>query len=171
VTRRTLTFALLAAATACARDIHRIAPVHVSGLGFDMPGDWNEHLMTQQGVVTATWSPDDNDRKESMTVIRTKRSPLVAADGGDALAKLLARAEHTDSSKVSAVATPTGFKGVRVDVDFNPPGNLSSYHRVHAVLLDGTDLVHVLYTAQRPDRALSVFNGVLSSIHHEESRP
>jgi hypothetical protein len=48
--------------------------------------------------------------------------------------------------------TRHGFSGLRVEGTFTPPNQAASYHRIHAVLVDGESLVHVLYTARDPDR-------------------
>jgi len=57
-----------------------------------------------------------------------------------------------------------------VDVDFRPATATSTYRRTHVVLVegDGDELVHVLYTAQRPDPARVALEGVLDTIRREE---
>ena len=160
---------VVALAASCSNRMPGVKHVHVAQLGYDMRDDWQKDIATQRGVVTTVWTPEENDHKESVTVIRTDRSPAVASRAGETLSHLLARAEHADASHVAPVFTPFGLAGARVDTTFTPPNVDATYHRVHAVLVDGTSLVHVLYTALEPDETLTVFTGVLQSIHHEES--
>src|SRR5258708_4002091 len=137
-------------AASCSGHMPGVKHVHVAELGYDMRDDWQKDITTQRGVVTAVWTPEDNDRKESVTVIRTDRSPAVAGRAGETLANLLARAAHVDASLVTPVFTPFGLAGARVDTEFKPPNADATYHRVHAVLVDGKSLVHALYTALTP---------------------
>jgi hypothetical protein len=56
---------------------------------------------------------------------------------------------------------------VEITSDFVPAGLHASYHRVHAVVMDGDALIHVLYTARTPDPNLTVFRQIVDSIHQE----
>ena len=143
--------------------------IQLAHLGFDVPGDWHSNETNQEGLVTSVWTPDDNSRKESVTVIRSERSSEVAKAGLATLESLLASAQTpgAKASPATEVRTPQGLSGVRIDVDYVPPGLKASYHRVHVVLVDGSSLVHVFYTALSPDSNLEAFNAVLSSIREE----
>ncbi len=66
------------------------------------------------------------------------------------------------------IASDHGLSGVEVEIAFIPPGQSTRYHRVHAALLDGNRIVHVLYTAADPDPALTTFKQVIASLQHEE---
>lgn len=93
----------------------------------------------------------------------------MATAGPAAIEGLLASAQ-VPGAKISAtgpVKTEHGLSGVRIELDYVPPGMKHSYHRVHAVLVDGSTLVHVLYTARTPDPTLETFNQVLATIHEE----
>jgi hypothetical protein len=73
------------------------------------------------------------------------------------------------ASKATPLKTARGLSGARIDVDFVPAGLTERYHRVHVVLADADGaLVHVLYTAKKPDGDLKALSIVLDTIHHEE---
>jgi hypothetical protein len=65
------------------------------------------------------------------------------------------------------VKTARGLVGARVDLDFVPPGQPSRYRRVHVVLVDGSALVHVLYTAKHADVEGDAIGVVLDNLQHE----
>jgi hypothetical protein len=143
--------------------------VQLAHLGFDVPSDWKNADTKQRGLVTSVWTPEDNDQKESIVVIRSDRNPEVARADSQTLARLLSSAQAA-GAKVSATApitTQQGLSGVRIEVDYVPPGLSKTYHRVHVVLVNGDSLVHVFYTARSPDSGLAAFTMVLSSIHEE----
>jgi hypothetical protein len=142
-------------------------------LAFDVPADWQRADSTTRGVVTSVWTPPpgDNARKESVTVIYTELSPAVAKAGPSTVAQLLTQAQaslHGRLSQPASVTTRHGFVGARVDVDFVPPGRHETYHRVHAAFVDGGGLVHVIYTAEKPDVGLAAFDEVLATMHRGE---
>ena len=62
-----------------------------------------------------------------------------------------------------------GLHGARIEVDFVPPGTRRVYHRVHAVIVAGDSLVHVMYTAGDPDLSFEALNLVLGSLRHKEA--
>jgi hypothetical protein len=117
------------------------------------------------------WQPDDNDRKESITVIRTGLSPAVAKAGASGIEPYLAAAQRSlpDArvSKTKRITTAKGLHGARVDVEFTPQGQSEPYRRAHVVLVDGSALVHVLYTALEPDRDFDALGVVLDNLQHE----
>jgi hypothetical protein len=165
--RMLLAATALAAAISCGSSASQ--HVQVAHLGFSMPSDWHNVDSNQRGLVTSVWTPDENDHKESVTVIRTERSPDVAKAGQEAIETLLTSAQYP-GSKVAAtttIKTKQGMSGVQIEVDYVPPGLKHSYHRVHVVLVDGSSLVHVLYTALVPDPNLDTVNQVLASIREE----
>jgi hypothetical protein len=147
-------------------------PAQTGPLHYEAPASWQHQDSTEGGTTTTQWVPADNDRKESISVIRTPFDPALAKAGVDTIEQLLVSAQPTDP-QVSAlpvrVATKRALAGVRVEVDYVPPGQHDSYHRVHAVLLDGNALVHVLYTARNPDPQRSALQLVIDTLHHEES--
>lgn len=143
-------------------------------LAFDVPADWHRTDTAYRGVATAEWQPDDNERHESLVVVRTELAPAVAKSGVAQVGRLLASAQYSlarrHTTNLSPFVTPRGLQGARVDVDFDRPGSTDRLHRTHVVLAepDGASLVHVLYTAQRPDPARVALNGVLDTIRREE---
>jgi hypothetical protein len=169
--KRTLGLAVLAV-SACSDDAVATQTVQLAQLSFDVPADWERHDANRRAVEISEWTPDDNPRKESITVIRSQTSPAVAKAGVPALTPLLADAQKSlasvHASRVSSVTTARGLTGARIDVDFVPPGSKDRYHRVHAVFVDTTGaLVHVLYTAQKPNA--QAFEVVLNSLRNEEA--
>lgn len=145
-------------------------------LTFEVPTTWQRVDSAHRGVITAEWKPVDNDRRESVVVIRSSLSPAVAQAGGAVVERLLVDAQRSLSnphtSSVTPIATAHGLIGARVDVDFSRPGTTAKFRRTHVVLVDGQGdraaLVHVLYTAQHPDPARVALNGVLDTIRREE---
>lgn len=148
----------------------RVRVTHAS-LVFDVPENWQRVDYSRRGVATAVWQPDDNDRKESITVIRTEQSPAVAKAGAVGIEPYLAAAQRSllnaRVSKTKRITTPQGLEGARVELDFVPQGMSETYRRVHVVLADGSSLVHVLYTAKQPDRDTDAIGVVLENLKHE----
>ena len=172
--RPELTVVLAAALCACSsNDEPPREHVKLASLGFDVPASWKRTDVARRGVATAVWQPEDNDRKESITVIRSELSPAVAQAGAAGIEPYLAAAQralpHVHPSRVKRFTTATGIEGARVELDFIPPGQHETYRRVHVVLVDGSSLVHVLYTAKQPDRAQTALRVVLDNLHHEEA--
>lgn len=156
---------------ACSSDSIETQSVEVASVAFDVPATWQRHDANRRGVAIAEWIPDENGRKESVTVIRTETSPAVAKAGTASVEPLLIAAQkslaNVRASRVKRVTTARGMSGARVDIEFVPSGLEDRYHRTHVVLVDGSALVHVLYTARAPNAA--VLELVLASIHHEEA--
>jgi hypothetical protein len=158
----------------------------LASLRFDVPAHWkraepspsrllaNQAKSTVRGLEMAQWAPADNDRLESITIIRSERSPAVAKAGVSTLEQLLAHSQRSlrdvRASKATWLKTARGLAGARIDVDFTPPGTTDRYHRVHVVLADDTHgaLVHVFYTARNPERNLTALSIVLNTIRYEE---
>lgn len=161
----------LLATVACSSDSIETQSVEVASLAFDVPATWQRRDANRRHVAIAEWVPEDNERKESVTVIRTETSPAVAKAGAPAVEPLLVAAQRSlanvRASRVKRVTTARGMSGARVDIEFVPPGVEDRYHRTHVVLVDGSALVHVLYTARAPNAA--VLELVLASIHREEA--
>src|ERR1700683_867962 len=74
-------FVLLVVVGSCGIAGSSFQHVKLAHLGFDISGDWHNADSHQRGRVTSVWTPDGNERKESVTVIRTERSPAVANAG------------------------------------------------------------------------------------------
>jgi len=166
---KALLFAVVATTLSCGNGSVPSQHVQIAHLGFDVPDDWRNADTERNGLVTSVWTPANNDHKESITVIRSERSPAVASARISTIESLLASAQSPGArvSPAQLVTTAQGLSGVRIEVDYVPPGLTASYHRVHVVLVDGTSLIHVLYTARSPDASLQTFNLVLGSLHEE----
>jgi hypothetical protein len=172
---KTLFIALAAyAATACKVDTplaREKAQLH--DLSFDVPLGWQRIDKAHPGLETAEWRPQDTENyKESITVMRTELAPAVAKAGEPALEPYLRAAQRSlpdiHMLDVKHVATSKGLTGVRVDVDYVPPGLKDRYRRSHAVFVDGTQLVHVLYTARHDDADPAVLDLVVENLAHKE---
>jgi hypothetical protein len=162
----------LLAASACSTDAVATQRAQLASLSFDVPADWERHDANRRSVEISEWSPDENPRKESITVIRSQTSPAVAKAGVSAWEPLLAASQksltNVRASRVTRLTTARGISAARVELDFVPAGAKQSYHRIHAVLVDSTGtLVHVLYTAQQPNP--KVFDAVIHSLRNEEA--
>lgn len=146
--------------------------VRVDQVTVEVPNGWVRSDQSRDGLVTAIYAPEakDNERKESITVMRTERVPAVAHDGLDTIRRLLTDAEAglRDAKASSAIPTKTtsGLSGVSISVDFVQPELRRRYHREHAVFVDGSSLVHVIYTAEDPDP--TVFPVITASLRHVE---
>ena len=142
-------------------------------LAFEVPAQWTRTNYEPSGARSAMWTPvpDENTRKESVTVIRSVAHVDHDQLTGDGLASLLAGAQGTlrgaRVSKVRPLRTRRGYTGASIDVSFQPGEGPVRYRRVHAVLVEPatSDVIHVLYTAASPDDKLTAFYTVLESIH------
>jgi hypothetical protein len=142
-------------------------------LSFDVPLGWQRTDRSHPGIETAEWRPQDTENnKESITVMRTELAPAVAKAGESALEPYLRAAQRSLPGvrmlDVKHVATAKGLPGVRVDVEYVPPGLKDMYRRTHAVFVDGSQLVHVLYTARRDDADPAVLDLVVENLAHKE---
>jgi hypothetical protein len=164
-------FAFVAVAAMAACSSGSAHHIQLATLGYDIPADWNDQDTVLRGVTTSVWTPPDNPRHESITVIRSERSPAVAAASFGTLAQLVtdAQAPGAQLSGIRPFVTKSGLRGVRVEAAYVPRGLTAQYRRVHVVLVDQSVLVHVMYTAQTPDPELDALDVVLDSIRHEEA--
>ena len=143
-------------------------------LAYEVPAAWTHHDVSARTWANVTWTPVDNERRESLQIVRTDVSPALAKAGTDYVEELLRQAQGSlPDAKVSTATrftSPWGFAGVRLEATFTPSGSRERYHRTHAVLVDpsGPRLVHVLYTAADPDDEATAFTMVLTSLHAEE---
>ena len=138
---------------------------------YRVPEGWLRHDQTTRTSSTAEWTPEDNPRKEALTVIRTGLDPRRPRMGLSTIQQLVVDAQRglpaVHVGDVSHFTTRSGLDGVRVDTEFTPPGAAHPYHRVHSVIVDGATLVHVLYTASSPDPQALALEMVLDTIHEE----
>ena len=145
-------------------------PARLGGIGFDVPAGWQRADYQQPNERISIWTPGDNARKESITVIESR---AVGARLDDPrLKKLLSGAQQAlhgaRTSQVSPVATEVGLAGFQIEVEFTPSATMPRYRRTHVVLrTEPGGLVHVIYTARTPDPDREVLETVLSTVHPE----
>lgn len=173
---RTAPSVLLVAAifgAACGSQPRAREHASLESLRFEVPAQWKRSDWHERGIATAQWVPDDNDRHESITIVRSERSPATAKAGVPTLQSLVSTAQRSLPGVRASAATPVktarGLIGARIDVDFAPPRHAERYHRVHVVLAGPHDaLIHVMYTARNPDADLTALSIVLDTIASEE---
>lgn len=163
------TVLLIALVAACSGTEPPHQHATLGALGYDIPDGWQR---TDQGPRAAMWTPSDNERKESVVVIRGDLDAEVARRGPAAFAELLVAAQgslpRAHVGAPEAVTTKAGLHGYRVAVEFSPfGGDQPRYSRVHTILIDGATLVHVIYTARTPDLDPSALEMVIDSTHGE----
>lgn len=176
---RTLKFASLAIAAAtavsCSPSHHDMEgqPAKLGDYSYEAPDGWKQVKSHGWHSITTTWTPEDNDHKESIVVIRTEIGPALAKAGTEAIKKQLLNAQQ-ELPQVEVLGAVNDFRsgknltGVRIEDNFTPAGSKSQYHRAHTVLFDGTDIVHVLYTAAQPDSEEQALHLVVNSLHKSE---
>ena len=157
-------------ASACGRS--HAGEEQLGAIGFKVPDGWQRSDTQGRGTATAVFTPPVNPSKESLTIIRTEIGPVAGKYTAEHLSRWLVEAQSTFAqvklSPVARVETEEGFRGMRVEVDYVPPGLSERYHRVHVVLVDGSSaLVNVIYTAAKPDAELVGLHRVLDTLHEE----
>jgi hypothetical protein len=140
----------------------------IDDLQYAIYTDWESRDHSTRQRQQIEWTPNENEGKESISVLRTAR-PGVTSGGSlrgiERVEQLLDQAQRSLRGQFSRPArfrTQHGFAGVRVEGEFLPPGRSDRYRRIHAVLVDGDALVHVIYTARKPERR--VFDIVIESL-------
>jgi len=168
-----IALAITMALVACNTPDEPTVPRAASKLAYDAPAEWMSTEARTRESITTVWTPKTNERKESITVIRAK-AHLRAADQNTAfLGRLLVEAQraiphHSITSPSSTVRLGT-IDGVMLEIDFTPRGLAQRYHRIHAVALEGDELVHVFYTSLASVVASrESFDLVVRSLHREE---
>jgi len=147
----------LAIAGCAASDASLARPTLAGDLGIDVPAGWTVRDYSDTARTVLQWTaPTENDRRgASVLVVRVERSAL-ARGTLDELGRWLFDAQRRlpQSSFKAPIAfvTANGFPGIRVEGEFVPPNRHAAYRRLHAVIVDGTSLVHVIYTAKQIDR-------------------
>lgn len=143
----------------------------IGSLVFGTPSGWAKRDLSNRQRAMFEWAPtaDDNDRKESLTIVRADR-PATAKSTTEQLQRFLSNAQRgmpsASFSAPQSFTTRHGFRGVRIEGDFVAPQVAGvRYRRMHAVIVDGTSLVNVLYTAREADR--ENFDAVVDSFFRE----
>jgi hypothetical protein len=164
-----LVLVLVLAAAACGRS--HDGEEQVGSVGFKALPGWKRTDTRDRRTTTAMFTPVANGRRESITVIHSELGPIAAKYTPEMLSSLLLKAQSKFAqAKVTPVAkltTPEDLAGVRVEVDYVPPGLSQSYHRVHVILARKTGLVHVVYTSPAPDPEQAMLQQVVNTLHEE----
>ncbi len=149
---------------ACSESPPPTQEVTLGPLTFSVTADWQRKDTSKPGWASSMFTPSDNSRFESVTVVRSRRSD----SKNMTLEQLLTSAQRglrdVKISGLRAVKTASGLKGAEVSVSFKPEGMTGTYRRTHVVLAE-TDktLVHILYTAKVPDEQERTLHVVLDS--------
>lgn len=162
--------AVIVVLAACADSEPAVATHVIGGLEYQLPAGWQSKDFSERGRTILTWTPEENARKESITLIRSEPLPAMSKANPAVLMHHLLEAQRGLDGAFSEpreLATKHGIKGVRVSGSFTPRGARSPYQRVHALVRDGSSLVHVLYTAHDPDSSEAVLHGVLDSLQRK----
>ncbi len=126
-------------------------------LDYVVPSGWTSRPLSSPHGSIVEWTPQgDNERKESLVVSRVANPALALEKNRAYLTRDLVGANRALPEARFSAATSFinrgGLRGVRVEGTFTPVGQAQAYHRIHAVLVDGPALVHVLFTSREPDR-------------------
>jgi len=138
---RAAAIALLVTACGSTSSLVESQPAQLGDLRFDAPDEWSHNEVREGSRLIARWLPSDNPNKAVVSVIRTE----LRADHRDAtpdeIETMLADAQrslpHAQIGARHALHTARGLDGFEVESEFVPPGERTSYHRIHAVLVDG----------------------------------
>lgn len=156
------------ALAACGNETAGPTEVHeIGSLEYEIPSGWQVRELSQAGRQIVEWTPADNPRKESITLVRSEPLPALAKAGVGALQQHLARAQLGLGGRFSPAErtrSKHGLDGVRLHGSFVPPGDTRTYTRAHAVFVEDDHLVHVLYTAQVGDSSHEVLAQVIDSL-------
>ena len=166
---------LLAFVLGCSPTNTSITDQILGDLRYDAPPDstWDHQDTKEIGRQISRWMPIENGNKESISIIRTTIDGRLKDASPAQLETVLAEAQR--SLPAPSVLAPTmtktkqGLQEVEVVADFVPSGLKSSYHRVHAMIVDGDVLIHVLYTARTPDPTLAMFRQVVDTIRRRRA--
>lgn len=139
--------------------------VQFGPLTFEVTADWVRKDTSKPGWASSMFTPSDNGRFESLTVLRSRRSD----SKNSTLQQLLVSAQRSlrdvKVTNLRTVRTAKGLLGAQVDVSFKPEGAKQTYRRTHVVLSESDKtLVHVIYTARLPDKEERALNVVLDSM-------
>jgi hypothetical protein len=167
------TIYLFVLAAGCASEAPReMQTASIEGLEYAVPADWENKDQSDHQTKIVVWSPTNNPRKESVTIVRTRAMPALVHADFTRIEQLLTDAQgglsHANFGRTQRVTTKRGLIGAEVTGTFvATTKDAASYRRFHAVVVEGDSLVHVLYTARDANR--DTFDLVLESITRKES--
>lgn len=158
-------------ALGCAGDGRETRSASIDGLAYSVPAEWQSKNQSEHQTKIALWTPDDNDRKESVAIVRTRAMPALVHADFQRIQQLLSDAQKNlprgSFGVASRFKSQHGLTGARIAGSFVPDGGVVHYHRFHAVVIDRDSLVHVIYTAT--DANQSTFDLVLDSLARKGS--
>ncbi len=148
--------------------------VRVDDFELEVPLDWQRTDLPRDRATAVVWTPAVNPHKESLLIIHSRFPSAAEVPDAAKAAELIAEVpkgfDRAHTSTVSPVTTRTGLVGSRIELDFVK--GATSYHRIHVVLRDHEkkhDLMHVLYTAQKPDPNAIPLELVLETLRRGEN--
>ena len=161
----------LALIISCASSSPAVEHARIDRVDYLVPSGWLSKDLGTSRTPIVEWTPPDNGlAKESVTVTRSAPLAALTKAGPDYIERLLDQAQRTlprgRFGKPIRFTTKNGFVGVRVEGDFVSPGMATPYHRIHAVVIDQTSLIHVMYTAAVADR--EAFEIVIDSLDRKD---
>lgn len=162
--------ALLVLLAACNSGALPVEAQEIGALEYEMPNNWKVHVRQESGRQVAEWVPDENDRKESITIVYSEPLPALAKAGRGHVARHLVdlqRTLHGTFDSPVQVKSRHGFAGVSVDGSFTPSDAAHPYHRTHAALIADDRIVHVLYTAPQGVSNRELVSAVINSFHRK----
>ena len=155
------TVLLLLLSVGCAASGPSLDRATISTVTFGVPSGWSSKDLSTPSLQMLEWTPPYNDRPESLSIIRREMAAISKHHDrlGGLLLKASGQLDHATFKRPDRISTKHGLVGARIEGSFVPAGQLTPYQRIHAVLVEGTHLVHVIYTGQELDR--EVFEAVL----------
>lgn len=148
---------LALAFSGCAASASLEQPTLAGNIEIRAPTGWSAHDYSENAHTVLQWTapPDDDARGTSVLVARVERSPLANVTDmelGQWLANAQQKLPRASFGKPIPFVTGNGFPGVRIEGEFVPPNRHAAYRRLHAVIVDNTALIHLIYTAKQIDR-------------------
>lgn len=155
----------IALAASCGDSAPPTQDVTFGPLNFEITADWQRKDTSKPGWASSMFTPSDNSRFESVTVIRSRRSDSKNTSLDQLLVSAQRSLRDVKISNVRPVKTTNGLKGAEVSVSFKPEGMTGTYRRTHVVLAESDKtVVHIVYTAKVPDEEERTLHVVLDSI-------
>ena len=148
-------------------------PVEVHELGefeYEMPSDWKADARNEAGRQVVEWTPKQNDRKESITLIQSEPLPAMANAGSDIVLGHLFEAQRGLGGAFDSPTLTTskhGFKVARIEGSFTPRDRTQPFRRMHAVVIVDDRLVHIFYTAERATPKRDALSAVINSFNRK----
>jgi hypothetical protein len=166
--RHSIAIGILLAIASCGPSGPPVENTTFGTLAFQIPAQWHSRTLSDVYTERIEWTPIDNPDKQSIVVMHTSPRPADIQAGTDDIQRLLEAAQqglaNATFGKPARIQNEFGFHGAVIEGSFVPPGQTTTYHRLHAVLVDRQmkSFVHVLFTGRVVDR--EVFEVVVDSV-------